>query len=281
MSVSAEELEGLGEEERAALMDDETEETEEPEAEEPETEEDEADDDGGAEADDDSDDEPEQDEPSAEEPKQQPHDEPFVPEYKADPVADFDEQLKALNERKRELRTQYQDGDITLDEYEDQRDQVESEVLTLREANFKATIAQEQQQQINQQRWMWEVERFLAENAYIRDNRAAFRAVDALIIDLKSDPANQGKPNRWFLDEAKRQYEEAPRGASAQPVASKEPPKKPKKPVPPNLGDMPNAELPETGGNEWAHLDKLDGMELEAALAKLSQADQERYLRGE
>ena len=269
MSVSEAELEELGEEERAALMDEEDEAEAEDEAE-PEAE---------AAAD-----EPEQEaEAEAEpEPEQAATDEPFIPRYQANPVENFDENLATLNEQKRSLRTQYNDGDIDLDEYEEQREKVETDILTLREANFKATIAQEQQAQLEQQKWMWEVGRFLDDNPYIKENRAAFRAVDALIIDLKQDPANQGKSNQWFLSEAKRQYEEAPRGASP-PVASKEPPKrgKTKKALPPNLGDMPSAEIPDTGGDEWAHLDKLDGMALESALAKMSPAEQERYLRGE
>lgn len=269
MSVTEAELEGLGEEERAALRDeDESEAETEEEVGEPE-----------AEAEDEA--EPEA-EAAADEPEQAKPDEPFIPRYQANPVENFDQHLTALNEQKRSLRTQYNDGDIDLDEYEAQREKVETDILTLREANFKATIAQEQQVQLEQQKWMWEVGRFLDDNPYIKESRAAFRAVDALIIDLKQDPANQGKPNQWFLNEAKRQYEEAPRGAS-QPVASKEPPKqgKAKKALPPNLGDMPSAEIPDTGGDEWAHLDKLDGMALESALAKLSQAEQERYLRGE
>ena len=42
---------------------------------------------------------------------------------------------------------------------------------------------------------------------------------------------------------------------------------------------MPSAALPDTGDpDEFSRLDRLGGMELEAALARLSQAEADRYL---
>jgi hypothetical protein len=258
MSVTPEELEGLSDIEREALEND-----------------DDLDTGDLPDLGDEDDEEPEAQEPEASAPDQAASPEPFIPVFQAQPVEDYDGKLAALDAQKRELRTQYQDGDLDLDDYEDKRDAIDSEILTLREANLKASLAAEQAQQVQAQRWQWEVSRFLDENPYIKENRGAFLAVDAIIIDLKKTPEHAGKPDRWYLEEAKRMYHDAPRGAADSKPSGKTTRRSP----PPSLGDMPAAELSETSGSEWAHLDRLGGLELEAALAKLSPAEQDRYLQ--
>ena len=270
MSMTDAELEGLSDEERAALAD-----QSEDDATEAETlaalakgDDDDAED-TAADVDDDVPAEPE----------------PFVPRYQADPVADFDEQMQQLAEQKKTLRTQYLDGDLDLDDYEDQREQIEAQTQALREANLKATLAAEQSQQAAAQRWEWEQERFFSQkaNSVYKDDALLAASLDAAIKALASDQSNASRPMSWYLEEADRQVRErfnrlAPAGAApAQHPTAKS---KGKPPVPPSLADMPTAELNETGGNdEFAHLDKLNGMALEAALAKLPPSEAERYLR--
>ncbi|NCC41891.1 MAG: hypothetical protein EOM21_21275, partial [Gammaproteobacteria bacterium] len=239
MSVTPDELKGLSDDERLALEGEDDEAIENvPE------EEDDADDEGGGEE------QQAAPAPVEEPPAPQQQQEPFIPVYQAQPVEGYDAKLAELAERKKNLRSQYQDGDLDLDQYEDQRDAVDSEILALRESNLKASLAAEQAQQVQAQRWQWEVQRFLDENPYIKENRSAFVSVDALIIDLRSDPKHAGKPNRWYLDEAKRMYESGPRGSTT--ATTKTPSPTQKAAIPPNLGDMPAAELSETSGSEWA-----------------------------
>ncbi len=267
MSFTDTELAGLGDEERAALAD-EMDDTESSKAAEASV----------------ADETPiEAAADTADDPIREP--EPFIPRYQAELPADFEAQLAAIGERKKALRTQYQDGNLELDDYEDARDGIESEALALREAHLKATLASEQAQQTATQRWQWEQERFFTQkaNAVYRADPILGSAFDAAVKGLARDPAHEGKPMSWFLDEADRVTRERMRsvvGAPETPTKTPSAPIKTRPAIPPNLGDLPSADLPETGGDEWAHLDRLQGMDIEAALAKLSPAEQERYLRG-
>jgi len=51
--------------------------------------------------------------------------------------------------------------------------------------------------------------------------------------------------------------------------------------VPPSLSAVPNAgaDDPSTGESEFAYLEKLSGLELEAELARMSPSKVDRYLR--
>lgn len=212
---------------------------------------------------------------------------PFMPRFEAIPVQDYDKQMADLIERKKSLRTLYQEGEMTLDEYEDKRDAIDGEALALREANLKATMAREQTEQIAKQRWEWEQERFFADPraAIYTPESLARKALNAAVIALAESPDNQSKPMSWFLEEADRQVRSLgaqfapPAAPESKPAAAPSRKAKPAVTVPPNLGDLPSAELPETSRDEWSHLDRLNGMELEQALAKMSLVDQERYLR--
>jgi hypothetical protein len=48
--------------------------------------------------------------------------------------------------------------------------------------------------------------------------------------------------------------------------------------IPKTLANVPSAEANEDGGDEFAWLDKLKGMDYERALSKLSENERERYM---
>jgi hypothetical protein len=163
-------------------------------------------------------------------------------------------------------------------------------MLSLRERKLKADMAIENDAQIAAQRWTWEQERFFRDegNKVFRDNPTVRESYNAVLRELVADQENQTKAMAWFLEEAAKVTRE--RLSQALGVELPAPGgKKPSAPsgrgggkprsVPPNIGDMPSADLNETGGNEFSHLDKLSGMELEMALARLSPEEAERYLR--
>jgi hypothetical protein len=190
--------------------------------------------------------------------------------------------MAEIAERKKALRVQYQDGDLDLDGYESARDAVDQEALALREAALKTQIATEQAEQARMQRWQWEIERFMQDDA-----NAIFRAdaensrnaqLDAAVKALAQMPEHAGKPDRFFLEEGAR-WVRALHGETPAATPAK-PPAKPKPRVPPNLGDMPAADVADVGGDEFAKYDKLEGMDVEAALARMTPAEADRYLRG-
>lgn len=269
------ELEGLSDEERAALADEEDETTKEVEEE---------DDEQGEEKAPENAVEPQAAEPLAAEAKPEPVvEKEFIPQWKPAPVEDFETKMAEIDARKRELRAQYREGDIDIDTYEEQREAVDGEALALREAQFKAQIAEEQQQQVQQQRWQWEIERFLAQpaNAQYRTDAQNSRnsELDAVVRVLGQDPKNSEKPMTWFLEEADR-WVRARYGETEKPADKPKP--KTKAPIPPSLANLPAADLADVeGDDEFAKLDRVeDGMELERMLSKMSEAEQARYLRG-
>lgn len=286
-AVADAELERLSDEERAALADDEGEDLEAlkdiadsdetdtaGEEDNAEGAQDDADADGAeAGSEDDSDDEPE-DAASAE----------FVPAYRVDPVEDFDKQISDLATEKKGLREKLNEGELTLDEYEEQKDAIVAKEQALREQNLKATIAAEQNQQNAQSRWQWEQEQFFNQeaNKMYATNKLLMSAMDTAVKELANDPKNVNQSAAWFLREADKQV----RAAFGQPKVETKLETKPRKPdlsaVPKTLAELPSAELPETSGDEFAGLEKLSGMELEREIARRSKSDptfERRYLQ--
>ncbi len=197
----------------------------------------------------------------------------FVPKYHAPAVDDYAVKLTALDES-------FQSGDVELKDYNAQRDALVRQQL-------KAEIASEQNAQVEEQLWQREISDFMdAHKEY--GNKFRHAALDIAVKDLAADEANADKPGRWFLREAHKIVERE-FGATAQqekPPADNGDDKKPagngRKPdlsvVPKTLAHLPAAELPDTGSvDEFAHLDRLTGLELENAVSRLSATERERY----
>lgn len=218
--------------------------------------------------------------------------ETFTPQYRAEAVENYDEKMEGLTEKKTALKTQYDDGDITISELLEGRDEIEKEARTLENQQTKAEMAQEQSHQAGEQRWQWEIDRFFASeaNSAYKDNPMLESALDTAVKTLSTDEGNKDKSMAWYLEEADRKVRALFNNA-AEPTPPKDKDNKPnpdketgKKPslgkIPPNLGDLPAADIVDTGGDEFAKLDKLSGIPLEQALAKLTPEEEARYLKG-
>lgn len=227
----------------------------------------------------------EEGEEAKEEPEEKPERDPFVPQYRADAPENADQQLKQIRDAQAELRGKFSDGEIELDAYEAVRSELEDQALALRESMLEARIAAKHTQQALQTYWETEKAAFLErQENQVYQSRYAQAAFDAAVVEIAQKPENANKPASFFLREADKAVREAmgiPRPGRASALAHK-PGKKAAaalNQLPPNIGDAPSAELPETGDSgEFAHLDKLSGMELEMALANLSPEQERRYL---
>ena len=211
--------------------------------------------------------------------------EPFVPTYRAEPVENYAEKIAAIDK-------QFEDGELTMAEYNRQRD-------ALVRQQTKAEIADDQNEQLSRQRWQWEVKHFIKDisrNEGIDYNRpllnaALDTAVKALAAetDAAGNLINVNKEGDWFLQEAHKRVKEE-LGLGRKPEAPDNTPPKPAKGagprlVPTTLAQVPAAELPDTGAADpFANIDKMFEAgrteEAEMELAKLSKADQLKYLRG-
>lgn len=211
-------------------------------------------------------------------------DTPFIPQYIAQPVDNYNQAMATLNK-------QFEDAEITLAEYNTQRDD-------LIRRQTKAEIAAEQNEQLAQQRWDWEVKHFIKD---IRRNEGVDydkpllgAALDTAVKSLATQKDAQGnlvhgdKDGEWFLSEAHKQIKAEfnlgkPTPIVPPPNGGKPPAGKPRA-VPTTLGAVPAAEIPDTGDTDpFSGIDKLIEQgrteEAEMKLAGLSKADQQRYLR--
>lgn len=206
----------------------------------------------------------------------------FRPEFVAPEVEGAADRLAELKEQAAALAQQFSEGDIDLPTFLDAKGKLDEEITAIKITNAQADFAKKQNESTRDQRWTWEQERFFAqESSAIYKDEILRSALAASIRKLDADTANAGKPLAWFLEEADRQVRErfaepavaktakGAKGAKAPNLSS----------VPKTLANLPAADLAETGGGEFAYLDKLEGMDLERALAKMSPEQEARYLR--
>lgn len=267
--MTDDEMDGLSDEERAALADEDLDRDREDDPDDEDLDQDDAADAAEGDADDD---EPEA--PAAAQ-AQQPE---FQPVYQASPVPDYAERMAQIAAANKEIAVGYENGDFDLEEFQLRQRKLTELEWELREANLKATLAAEQRQQGLAQRWQWEQDRFfgMPEHKAYREDPVIGPAFGAAVQLLAADVANDAKPMSWFLEEADRMTRARFRvGPGPEPVVRRG---RTRPAGPPTLGGLPAAAIPETGADEFSKLDRLGGMELEMALAKLTSAEADRYL---
>lgn len=237
-------------------------------------------------------------------------DEPLISTYRAEPPENYDAQVKALNERKAAATAKFKANEIEVEEMLAAHNEIDADRKKLDEQKLKAEISAEQQEQASQQRWLWEVNRFMRnvqkhEGVDYKGSNILNAALDAEVKRLANDEANKDKSGDWFLEQAHESVKKAlgitgkkpageDKGAAAAAEAEAEAKKKAaeaerRKQADANrdklhrgLGGLPAAGGGggEPGGEgEFAHLDGLGGMELEYAVAKLTPEQQDRYAR--
>ncbi|MEK6244024.1 MAG: hypothetical protein AABM33_05930 [Pseudomonadota bacterium] len=236
-------------------------------------------------------------------------DDPFVSTYVAPPVEDYEKKVVAFDTRVTEASDKFKAGDMTLDEYNAERSAVEKDRRELDAAKQKADIASEMQVQTAEQRWTWEINRFYRRIAkddginYV-GSTLLLSALDTRVKELANMKENADKDSTWFLEEAHRQVkaelgigkkaaggDDAAQKAAAEAKAKADAEAKKKaaaeaalrRParagLPKDLGGLPAAGADaDAGGDEFASLDALEGMDLENALARLPKEKADRYL---
>lgn len=197
--------------------------------------------------------------------------------------ADAEAKLADLKSKKDEVITQFDDGDITAKEMQQQLDGLAKEEREIERALDKAQIATDMEQQRQKNQWDADCNSFLDKNksAYDVDtNKDAFDHLNETVIAFAKMPRNVGLSGPELLERAHRAVM-AERGT---PVAEAKPGAKARaaKPeLPPDLGRMPSASSNDPGEGKWASLDRLQGENpaaYEAALAKMPETERDAYL---
>jgi hypothetical protein len=206
--------------------------------------------------------------------------------------SDYDEQLGALKQEFANLAEQFKQGDIDFEEYQAATDQLADRRDALTSLRTKAEISREMQEQSAEQEWQWTIRRFVAKTAReekidYQSDEAKRNDLDAFVKVLAANPANAKKDGDWFLNEAHRRVK-ALHGIAETPAQKSSPPSKPDAPVsrrprleavPKTLASVPGSDGPGDIGDEFADIDKLDGVALERAIARMSPQQREKYAR--
>lgn len=200
-------------------------------------------------------------------------------------VEDFDERMKQFAVDKKELREKLNNGDIELDDYEAQKDALLSEENDMRTKQAIATSYFELREKEAKQTWDNEQKEFFDASANkIYESKLLSAALNAAVIDLAKDPKNANRTGAWVLAEADKQVRKEMGIATQAETKQPTPKDRPRKPdlsvVPKTLANLPAAADDEnTGGREFAYLDKLDWQQREAAIAKMTADQADRYAR--
>ena len=193
----------------------------------------------------------------------------------------FGVELDKLNADMADLKQKFDDGDISIDEYMDSRFAIERKVV-------KIEAHQERMQQDAQMSWDRASQEFLAneDNKALRENDVLYGAFAMQVNKLIGDPASAAMSDADLLRTARDKVFAAfriPQGSqpskdeSAVRAAKREAADRGKAPT--TLQGVPAAaQADDVDQSPFAYLDRLSGEQLEAAVAKLSEADQLRWL---
>ena len=193
----------------------------------------------------------------------------------------FGVELDKLNADMADLKQKFDDGDISIDEYMDSRFAIERKVV-------KIEAHQERMQQDAQMSWDRANQEFLAneDNKALRENDVLYGAFAMQVNKLIGDPASEAMSDADLLRTARDKVFAAfriPHGSqpskdeSAVRAAKREAADRGKAPT--TLQGVPAAaQADDVDQSPFAYLDRLSGEQLEAAVAKLSEADQLRWL---
>ncbi len=208
----------------------------------------------------------------------------FVPAFAVPAVANFEGKMAALAAREVALREQLAAGDLDIAAYDAEKTAIIEGRADLRSEQRFASFAAEQNEQNQKARWQWEQSRFFEQDSStVYKDPILFAALDASIKALAHQPENANKSSSWFLTQADSAVRKLFGGLGAPGQA----PATPAKPlvsllqnIPATLAAVPAAALPETGGgDEFAKLERLSGMDLERQLARMAPDEVTRYLR--
>lgn len=203
--------------------------------------------------------------------------------YVVELPADHADKVQANKQARKELLTKYNNGDLDQAEYEAAQERLDDERLELASQKQRADIAAEMSQQAANNAWVSTINTFVAEVAktdkvdYLND--ADKQAdLDNFVKALGAKEAN--KPMRWYLEEAHKRVMALHGLTAAAPAKKAETKRAPDlESITQNLAHVAGAGGTDPLEDEFAALDKLEGLDAERALAGLSAEKQRLYLQ--
>lgn len=199
----------------------------------------------------------------------------------APPPEDAAAKLAEIETQKDALLNQFDDGDITMREYQQKIADLDKSVRAIERAQDRAELAAQMDQQRLQNEWNKTCETFVDSHPVYKDMPWAYKELDAKVRDLASQPDTAQWSGQKFLDEAHKALAakyKFPEAAAADKTGDKQ---RQQRELPPNLAKVPAANVEDTNGGRFAVLDRMansDPVGYEETLAKMSETERNAYL---
>ena len=204
------------------------------------------------------------------------------PLFNAELPADIQAQRTAIDEKEDDLDKQFDEGDITFSEHKKALREINQQRNALDRAELKAELAAEAYQTQIDNSWQASQTAFFSAHPEINTaNDVQMTALDHLVRqETKAVLDKGGVIGVPELERAYAKFKQAFNIADSAPKQQQKQVKTPKNGiVPPNLGTLPAATANDTDDGKFAALDRLEGTAYEDALAKLTDAQRDEYLR--
>lgn len=205
------------------------------------------------------------------------------PLFNAELPADIQAQRTAIDEKEDDLDKQFDEGDITFSEHKKALREINQQRNALDRAELKAELAAEAYQTQIDNSWQASQTAFFSAHPEINTaNDVQMTALDHLVRqETKAVLDKGGVIGVPELERAYAKFKQAFNIADSSPKQQQKQVKTPKNEniVPPNLGTLPAATANDTDDGRFAALDRLEGTAYEDALAKLTDAQRDEYLR--
>lgn len=213
----------------------------------------------------------------------------FTPDYRIAGPENFDAAMAGLKTERGELTAKFKEGEISVEDLITGQAEIDGRINSLREQQFAADLTATMTEQGEKQRWKLEQDTFMEDHKEYVENKILRSALNAAVVDIARREENASRSGRWVLNEAHKEVQKVmgvtkvPVPADTKLADSVTKTVVDRKPdlslVPKTLAHLPAADQIQTGVDEFAALDKLEGVELENALSKLTPDQEARYLR--
>jgi len=199
---------------------------------------------------------------------------PPAPILVAEAPQDAEARLTEIQTKKDELINQFDDGDITAKEYQQQLDALAKQQRDIEFAVNKAEMAAEMEKQRKYNEWVGTVNGFLNDNKVYRENPRLYKALDQEVKDVSATPEAANWDGNQILAQAHKNLVEA--FGLKQPAKQDNGGNKPN--IPPTLGKIPAADNNDMNGGRFAALDRMGPVELEEALFNMPESERLAFL---
>ena len=210
----------------------------------------------------------------------------FVPKYEVAAPENAQSRIEEIANELNQLGVDFDEGEIDPREYHEKLTSLMTERSAIENQLAQAELTQKINQQAAAQAWEDTQERFFSrpENSIYKEDPDYYDALSNIVKRVAVDPDFLGRSDAAILNEADRRFRDKFMPGAGGDSGAGESTNRPQTRGLPQHPDMPktlsDVQSEQASGptSEFAHLDKLTGIEYEEALAAMSDADRERYL---